>query len=157
MAVRPVPEGYSTVTPYLIVSGAAAAIDYYKKAFGATELMRFGTPDGKVAHAEIQIGGSRMMLADENPEQGYRSPRSLGGSGTGIMLYLDDVDAVFTRAIESGARVHQPVQDQFYGDRSGTLIDPFGHMWTVATHVEDVSEEEMERRMRAMAGAQTAS
>ena len=150
MSVRPVPEGYSTVTPYLIVTGAAEAIDYYTKVFGATELMRFPGPDGKVGHAEIKIGTSIVMLADEAPDKGYRSPQSLGGSGTGIMLYVEDVDSVFDRAIAAGGKPQQAVTDQFYGDRSGSLIDPFGHMWTVATHVEDVAPEEMQRRMEAM-------
>ena len=150
MSVRPVPEGYSTVTPYLIVTGAAEAIDYYTKVFGATELMRFPGPDGKVGHAEIKIGTSIVMLADEAPDKGYRSPQSLGGSGTGIMLYVEDVDGVFDRAIAAGGKAQQAVTDQFYGDRSGSLIDPFGHMWTVATHVEDVAPEEMQRRMEAM-------
>jgi PhnB protein len=149
MAVRSVPEGYSSVTPYLIVTGAADAIDFYKRVFDANELMRFVGPDGTVAHAELQIGDSRIMLSDEHLPMGFRSPRSWGGSGTGIMLYVDDVDRVFARAIDAGATTQQEVKDQFYGDRSGTLIDPFGHMWTVATHVEDVSEEEMQRRMEA--------
>lgn len=155
MAVRPVPEGYSTVTPYLIVSGAANAIEFYKKVFGATELMRFPQPDGKIGHAEIRIGSSIVMLADEAPDIGYRSPQSLGGSGTGIMLYVENVDSVFERAIEAGAKTHQAVKDQFYGDRSGSLIDPFGHLWTVSTHVEDVAPEEMQRRMAAFSGSQT--
>ena len=149
MAVRPIPEGYSSVTPYLIVSGAARALDYYKSVFDATELMRFEGPDGKIAHAEMQIGNSKMMLADEAPEMGYRSPQSLGGSASGMMLYVEDVDSVFERAVTAGAKAHQPVKDQFYGDRSGTLIDPFGHMWTISTHVEDVTPEEMQRRMEA--------
>ena len=149
MPVRPVPEGYSTVTPYLIVSGAAAAIDFYTRVFGAQELMRFGGPDGKVGHAELQIGSSRIMLADEHPEAGYRGPQA-GGAGIGLMLYVEDVDVVFKRAIDAGATVHQEIKNQFYGDRSGSLIDPFGHWWNVATHVEDVSPEEMERRMKAM-------
>jgi PhnB protein len=157
MPVRHIPDGYSSVTPYLIVKGASDAIEFYKKAFGATELMRFAAPDGKIAHAEIQIGNARVMLADEHPERGYRSPQSLGGSGTGIMLYLEDVDRVFGRALEGGARAHEPVKDQFYGDRSGTLIDPFGHWWTIATHVEDVSPQEMQRRAEAAMGAHTAS
>jgi len=150
MAVRAVPEGYSSVTPYLIVTGAADAIDYYTKVFGATELMRFPGPDGKIVHAEIKIGTSIVMLADEAPDRGYRSPQSLGGSGTGIMLYVEDVDSVFARALAAGGKTQQAVTDQFYGDRSGSLIDPFGHMWTVATHVEDVAPEEMQRRMEAM-------
>ena len=151
MPASHVPEGYATATPYLIVKGASAAIDFYRNAFGATEVMRFPTPDGKIAHAEIQIGNSRIMLADEHPERGYRSPQSLGGSGSGIMLYVEAVDQVFDRAVKAGAKSLEPVKDQFYGDRSGTLSDPFGHWWTVATHVEDVSEQEMQRRMQAMA------
>ena len=155
MKVRPIPEGYGSVTPYLIVSGAARAIDYYKEAFGATELMRFGGPDDKIMHAELQIGDSRIMLADEHPERGHRSPQSLGGSGTGLMLYVDDVDLVFMRAIEAGGNVQQAVKDQFYGDRSGSLSDPFGHVWTIATHVEDVEPEEMQRRAEAAASQVT--
>jgi PhnB protein len=154
MKVRTVPEGYSSVTPYLIVSRGADAIDFYKRVFGGKELMRFGGPDGKVAHAELQIGDSRIMLSDEHPEMGFRSPQSIGGSGTGIMLYVDDVDSVFKRALDAGAKTHQEVKDQFYGDRSGTLIDPFGHLWTIATHIEDVSPEEMQHRMEASMGAQ---
>lgn len=150
MAAQHVPEGYATVTPYLIVKGASDAIDFYVRAFGASEIMRFSGPDGKVAHAELQIGNSRVMLADEHPDRGYRSPQSLGGSGSGIMLYLEDVDRVFTRAVNAGAKVLEPVKDQFYGDRSGTLADPFGHWWTISTHVEDVPQEEMERRAQAM-------
>ncbi len=139
----------STITPHLIVAGAAKAIEFYKKAFGATELMRLPQPDGKIGHAELQIGGAKIMLADEVLDMGFWSPRSLGGSSTGIVLYVDDVDGAFKRAVEAGARTQQPVQDQFYGDRSGTLIDPFGHMWTIATHVEDVSPAEMRDRMYA--------
>jgi PhnB protein len=153
MAVRPIPEGYSSVTPYLIVSSAARAIDYYKLAFGATELMRFEGPGGTIAHAELQIGNARIMLGDESPQMGHKSPESLGGSGTGLMLYVEDVDTVFTRAVDAGAEVTRPLQNQFYGDRSGNLTDPFGHTWTIATHVEDVSEEEMRRRMAASVGA----
>ncbi len=149
MAVRPVPEGYSTATPYLIVTGASEAIEFYKRVFGATELMRFAGPDGKIGHAELQIGDSKLMLADEHPERGFRSPRTLNGSGIGIMLYVEDVDRVFNLAIEAGAKAQQPLENQFYGDRSGTIVDPFGHWWTVATHVEDVSPEEMQRRMAA--------
>ena len=154
MAVRPIPEGYSAVTPYLIVKGAAKALDYYSRAFGAKELMRFATPDGRVAHAEMQIGDSRIMLGDEMPEHGHRSPLSIGGSGTGIMLYVDRVDDVFARAIAAGATAQQPVKNQFYGDRSGTLTDPFGHVWTISTHVEDVPAEELQRRMEAASAAQ---
>jgi PhnB protein len=150
MAVRPIPEGYSSVTPYLIIRDAARAIDYYKMAFDAQELFRFGGPDGKIAHAEIQIGDSRIMLADESPEMGHKSPQTLGGSPVGVMLYVENADDTFERAISGGATASRPVQNQFYGDRSGNLVDPFGHMWTIATHVEDVSEEEMQRRMEAM-------
>ena len=153
MPVRPVPEGYSSVTPYLIVADAAKAIDFYARAFGARELMRFGDPDGKIMHAELQIGDSRIMLADEAPQMGYRGPLALGGSATSIMLYVPDVDRVFNRAIESGAKTQQALKDQFYGDRSGTVIDPFGHVWTIATHVEDVSPEEMQRLMEAQTTA----
>ena len=157
MPVRPVPEGYSTVTPYLIVADAAAAIDFYTRAFGAQELMRFGDPDGKIMHAELQIGDSRIMLADEAPQMGYRGPLALGGSAISIMLYVPDVDRVFNRAIEAGASTQQALKDQFYGDRSGTVIDPFGHVWTIATHVEDVSEEEMRRRMESSTPAHASS
>ena len=149
MAVKPIPEGYHSVTPYLIIGGAAKAIEYYKKAFGATELMRFPTPDGKVGHAELKIGDSPIMLADEYPEMGYKGPPALGGSPVSIMLYVEDVDSIFKRAVAAGATVKEAVQDKFYGDRGGTLIDPFGHIWHIATHKEDVSLEEMERRARA--------
>jgi PhnB protein len=137
----------STITPHLIVAGAANAIEFYKKAFGATELMRLAQSDGKIGHAEIQIGGAKIMLADEVLDMGFWSPRSLGGSSTGIVLYVDDVDGMFRRAIEAGARSQQPVKNQLYGDRAGTLTDPFGHMWTIAKHVEDVSPAEMQHRM----------
>jgi len=146
MAVKPIPEGYHSVTPYLIIKGAAEAIEFYKKAFGATELMRMPTPQGTIAHAEIKIGDSPVMLADEYPEMGYRSPASLGGSGLSLMLYIENCDEVFKRALAAGAKELQPLQDQFYGDRSGTLQDPFGHVWTIATHVEDVPPDELERR-----------
>jgi len=147
--VKPVPEGYHTVTPYLIIDGAAAAIEFYTKTFGAQELFRMPEPSGKIGHAELMIGDSHIMLADEFPDMGYRSPRSLGGSPVNIMLYLENVDAVVERAVAAGAKVQRPVQDQFYGDRSGQLEDPFGHIWTVATHVEDVPPDEMEKRATA--------
>lgn len=150
MSVRKIPEGYATVTPYLIVRGGDRAIDYYQRAFGATELFRMPGPDGTVAHAEIRIGDSRLMLADELPQQGYKSPQTLGGSASGMMLYVEDVDATMARAVSAGGTIHEPVSNKFYGDRSGSITDPFGHMWTIATHVEDVSEEEMQRRMEAM-------
>ena len=148
MAVRPVPEGYHSATPYLICKGAAA-IDYYTKVFGATELMRHPGPDGSVGHAEIKIGDSVIMLADEFPELKFVSPKTIGGTAVGMMLYVADVDAVFKRALAAGGTQHQPLEDKFYGDRSGSLIDPFGHMWTVSTHTEDVAPEEMERRAAA--------
>jgi PhnB protein len=147
--VKPIPDGYHTVTPYLIIRGAAAAIDFYKKAFGAEELFRFPTPDGKVGHAELKIGDSPIMLADESPAMGYKGPQTLGGSPTSIMLYVENVDSVFDRAIKAGGVVKEALQDKFYGDRSGTLTDPFGHVWHVATHKEDVSMEEMERRLKS--------
>ncbi len=149
MAVKPIPEGYHSVTPYLIVKDASKAIEYYKKAFGATEIMRFPGPNNTVAHAEIQIGDSRIMLADEGQNE-YRSPQQLGGTPVSLMIYVNDVDKVFNQAVSAGAKQSRAVQDQFYGDRSGNLIDPFGHVWTVATHKEDVSEQEMQRRMQAL-------
>jgi PhnB protein len=150
MAVKPIPEGYHSVTPYLVVKGAARAIDFYKKAFGATEVMRFPGPNDTVMHAEIQIGDSRIMLADEGVQGEYRSPQAIGGSPVSLMIYVNDVDKVFNQAVSAGAKTTRAVQDQFYGDRSGNLIDPFGHVWTVATHKEDVSAQEMQRRMQAL-------
>ena len=150
--VNPIPEGYHSVTPYLSIKGAAAAIDYYKKVFGATELFRMPGPDGKIGHAEIKIGNSPIMLADEYPEMEFVSPQTLGGSPVGLMIYVDDVDTMFKNAISGGGKEIKPLQDQFYGDRSGTLRDPFGHVWTVATHVEDIAPEEMERRAKAAHG-----
>lgn len=150
--VKPIPEGYHSVTPYLIIKGAAAAIDYYKNVFGATELFRMAGPDGKVGHAEIKIGDSPIMLADEHPELGHVGPQTLGGSSVGIMIYVEDVDTMFNAAIAAGGQQIKPLENQFYGDRSGTLKDPFGHMWTVATHVEDVAPEEMEKRAAAAHG-----
>ncbi len=149
MPVQPVPDGYHTVTPYLIVEGATRAIEYYGKAFGASELLRMPDPHGRIAHAEIRIGDSVVMLADAHPEMGHRGPRALGGTSVSILLYLANVDAVFERAIRAGGKSLRPVADQFYGDRMGTLEDPFGHVWTIGTHIEDVSPEEMKRRMAA--------
>jgi len=150
--VKAIPEGYRSVTPYLIVSGAAKAIEFYKNVFGASEIMRMAAPSGKVGHAEIKIGDSAIMLADEHPEMGARSPQSIGGSPVSLMLYIEDVDAVFARALGAGAKQLRPVEDKFYGDRSGTLSDPFGHTWTVGTHKEDVPPEEMKRRAAAAFG-----
>ena len=153
--VQAIPKGYERVTAYLIISGAARALDYYNKAFGATELMRFPGEGGGIGHAEIRIGDGVVMLADEAPDMGYRSPDSLGGTPVSMMFYVPDVDAVFAKAIAAGGKVKQAVKDQFYGDRSGTLTDPFGHVWTIATHTEDVSPEEMQKRMAAlMSGGQ---
>jgi PhnB protein len=150
VAVKPIPDGYHSVTPYLIVKGAARAIEFYKTAFGAAEVMRLAQPDGRVGHAEIEIGNSRLMLADEFPEMGVHAPHSGGRMPMSLLLYVDDVDAVAARALEAGATVIRPVRDQFYGDRSGTFSDPFGHVWTIATHTEDVSHEEVTRRFDEM-------
>jgi len=150
MPVKPIPDGYSTATPYLIIKGAAQALDFYKTAFGAKELFRMADPSGKIGHAEIRIGDSIIMLADEHPEMGALGPQTLGGSAVGILLYVEGVDAMFNKAVAAGGTVERPVKDQFYGDRSGTLKDPFGHKWTVATHVEDVAPDEMQRRIEAM-------
>ncbi|TMG96143.1 MAG: VOC family protein [Betaproteobacteria bacterium] len=147
MMVEPIPVGYHNITPYLIVRNAAAAIDFYKKAFNAVELMRFPGPGGKIMHAEVKIGDSPVMLADEMPEEGHVGPQTLGGVGVSMMLYVEDVDTRFAQAIAAGATIKRPVQDQFYGDRNGTLIDPFGHVWSIGTHKEDVPMEEMQRRM----------
>ena len=145
--VKPIPDGNHTVTPYLIVDGAARAIDYYEKAFLAKTIARLPGPGGKVMHAEVQIGNSRVMLADEAPEMGAKSPKSYGGSPVTIGLYVPDVDAVVTRALKAGGTLKRPVENQFYGDRAGSVTDPFGHVWHVSTHVEDVPHEEMQRRM----------
>jgi PhnB protein len=149
MSVSHTPKGYHTATPYLVIKGAAAAIDFYKKVFSATEVMRMPGPGGMVMHAEIKIGDSIIMLADEFPDMGFRGPQSIGGSPVGINLYFPDVDARFAAAIKNGAIEKRPVQNQFYGDRSATIVDPFGHIWTISTHVEDVAPEEMNRRFEA--------
>jgi len=146
MAVKPIPEGYHSITPYLICSGAAKAIDFYKQAFGAVELFRMEMKPGHIGHAEMKIGDSIVMLADEFPEMNIKSPTTMGGSPVGILLYITDCDAVFKKAVDAGAKVDRPLQDQFYGDRSGTVIDPYGHKWTIATHKEDLSPEEMQKR-----------
>ena len=155
MAVKPIPEGYHTVTPYLIVKGAAEALAFYKKAFGAKELFRMDAPGGKVGHAEIMIGDSPIMLADENPQYLATSPQTLGGTPVGICLYVPNVDELTAQAIAAGATVLRPLQNQFYGDRSATVEDPFGHKWTIATHIEDVSPEQMKERMAAMQPCET--
>lgn len=150
MTVKPIPDGYHCVTPYLIVKGAADAIEFYKQAFDATEIMRLPGQEGKVAHAEIQIGDSRIMLADECPEMNALAPQAPGSSGVGICLYVENVDEMFAQATAAGAKVQRPLTDQFYGDRSATLEDPFGHVWTIATHIEDVPPDEINRRMEEM-------
>ena len=144
--VEPIPAGYPRVTPYLIVDGASAAIDFYCSVLGATERMRMAAPDGKVGHAELEIGNSVIMLADEHPEIGAVGPKTVGGSPVSLHLYVEDVDSVFQTAIDAGAEQTQPLEDKFYGDRSGGFKDPFGHQWHVASHVEDVPSEEMEKR-----------
>jgi PhnB protein len=149
MPTKAIPDGYHSVTPYLVMRDAARAIDFYKRALGATETFRFNTPDGKLGHAEIKVGDSVIMLADEMLDSGYRGPQTLGGTAVSLMVYVEDVDSQFKRAIDAGAKIKQPVKDQFYGDRSGTLEDPFGHVWTIATHIEDVSEEELAKRAAA--------
>ena len=149
--VKPIPEGYHSLTPYLIVDGAAEAIEYYKKAFGAIELFRMDH-EGKVGHAEMKIGDSPFMVADPFPQMGYRDPKGIGGTPVSLMLYVEDVDKIYKQAIEAGGTELKAVQDQFYGDRSGTLTDPYGHVWTVATHKEDVTQEEMDKRMAAAHG-----
>lgn len=149
MPVRNPPEGYVDVTPYLAVEDAAAAIDFYGRAFGAEEISRMAM-GGRIGHAEIRIGSARMMLSDEFPEMNIHGPKARGGPTASFMLYVDDADATFARTIAEGATVERPVTDQFYGDRAGTLIDPFGHRWTIATHIEDVSDDELKRRLAAM-------
>jgi PhnB protein len=153
-AVKPIPDGYHNVTPYLIVGDGAAAIAFYGNAFGAAERMRHTAPDGRIGHAELTIGDSMIMLADEFPERNARAPGALGGSRVGLHLFVEDVDAVVARAVSAGAAVTRAVADQFYGDRSGSVTDPFGHVWHVTTHIEDVSPDEIARRMAAMSKGQ---
>jgi PhnB protein len=150
--VQPIPEGYPRVTPYLIVDGGADAIDFYGKVLGAKERMRMGGPEGKIGHAELEVGDSVIMLADEHPEMSAVGPKTVGGTPVTIHVYVEDVDATFKRAIDAGAKELSEVEDKFYGDRSGQFEDPFGHKWSIATHVEEVSAEEMEKRMAAMSG-----
>ena len=150
MAVKPVPDGYRSVTPYLFVGDAAAAIEFYKKVFGASERMRMDWGGGKIGHAELEVGDSVIMLASEFPEMGVLSPKAVGGTPVSLLVYVENVDEVFARAIAEGAEEVRPVDNQFYGDRSGTFRDPGGHLWSVATHVEDVSSEELDRRTKEM-------
>jgi PhnB protein len=150
--VRPIPEGYSTATPYLTISGAAQALEFYTRAFGAEELLRMVSPDGRVGHAEIRIGDSRIMMSDEYPEMGGHGPAHFGGTPVAVLLYVEDVDAVVERAVAAGATLAQPVADHFYGDRMGTITDPFGHKWHIATHIEDVPPDELRRRAEEMFG-----
>ena len=149
MSVKPIPDGYHSVTPYLVIDGAGEAIEFYKQAFGATEVLRMPMGD-KVAHAEIRIGDSVVMLSDEWPDMNLLGPANRGGATASLMIYLADVDAAFDRALGAGAVQERPVEDQFWGDRMGTVVDPFGHRWTLATHVKDVSEQEMQSQMQAM-------
>ena len=143
---KPIPEGYPRLTPYLIVDGASAAIDFYGSVLGASERMRLPMPNGRIGHAELELGDSLLMLADENPDMDIRGPASLGGTTVSMHLYVENADAVFARALEAGAKALRPVEDRFYGDRSGQFEDPFGHRWDVSTHVEDVPPEEMSKR-----------
>ena len=150
--VKPIPDGYPRVTPYLHVDGASKAIDFYRTVFGAKERMRMAGPDGRIGHAELEIGNSMIMLADEHPEMNIRGPKSVGGTPVTVLVYVEDVDRAFERALKAGAKELRPVQNQFYGDRSGQFEDPFGHQWNVATHVEDVPPDEMAKRAAKMMG-----
>lgn len=150
--VKPIPDGYPQLTPYICVDGAAQAIEFYGKVFGAQERMRMPSPGGRIGHAELQIGEAVVMLSDEHPEMGVRGPKSVGGTATTLSLYVEDVDAVVAKAEAEGAKVLRPVENQFYGDRSGQIEDPFGHRWSIATHVEDVPPDEMQRRAAEMMG-----
>ncbi len=150
--VKPIPDNYPQVVPYLCVDGASAAIEFYRNVFGATERMRMSEPDGTIGHAELEIGTALIMLSDEYPDLGIRAPKTIGGTPVTISVYVEDVDDVFTRAIDAGATALRPVKDQFYGDRTGQFEDPFGHRWSVATHIEDVSPQEMAERAAAATG-----
>lgn len=149
--IKAIPDGYHSITPYLIIDGASEAIAFYKKAFGAVEMLRIPGPDNKVGHAEIVVGNSRIMLADENPDMKSTSPKTLKGSPVTLLLYTEDVDAVFAQALAAGAKMTSPLQNMFYGDRSASVEDPFGHHWHLSTHIEDVSEEELNKRMAQLA------
>ena len=157
MAVQPIPEGYNTVSPYLAVDDAEKAIEYYKKAFGAEETVRMNAPDGRIGHAELKIGDSHLMLSDPFPQSSTKPPTELGGTSVSIFMYVEDVDAVVQKAVDQGATVTMEVEDQFWGDRFGSITDPFGHNWSIATHIEDLTPEEIEERgkaaMAAMASA----
>ena len=153
MPVDPIPEGYHAVSAYLAVEDAERAIDYYTRAFGAREVVRMPGPDGKVAHAELEVGDSRIMLSDPFPQSSTTPPKQLGGTSASAFMYVEDVDAVVKRAVDAGATVTMEVADQFWGDRFGTITDPFGHVWSIATHIEDVSEEEMAERAKAGMGS----
>jgi PhnB protein len=148
--IKPIPEGFHSITPYLSIKGAAEALDFYKKALGAVEIMRMPGPDGKIGHAELKIGDSHIMLADEFPEMGGKSPKTLGGTAVGLMLYVPNVDEVVARAVREGAKIKKPVENMFYGDRSGAIEDPFGHSWYISTHIEDVPMDELKKRAAAM-------
>jgi len=157
MATQPIPEGYSTISPYLAVDDAAEAIAYYKKAFGAEETVRMEAPDGKIGHAELKIGDSHVMLSDPFPQASTTPPKELGGTSASIFMYVEDVDAVVQQAVGAGATVRMEVEDQFWGDRFGSITDPFGHIWSIATHVEDLTPEEIEERGKAAMAAMSAS
>lgn len=149
MAVKAIPDGYHSLTPYLVTKGAERAIQFYTKVFGAVETIRMPGPDGRIMHAEVKIGNSMLMLSDENPDRGQLSPQTIGGTGVSIMLYTESVDATFEKAVAAGARADQPPTDMFWGDRMANITDPFGHMWAIATHTKDVSPEEMEKAMQS--------
>ncbi|WP_027150736.1 VOC family protein [Methylobacter tundripaludum] len=150
MTIKPIPDGYHSITPYLMIKGASEAIEFYKRAFGATEIFRLSHPNGQIGHAEIKIGDSSVMLADPCEQGAFRTPQSLGGSSVALHVYVKDVDAQFAQAVSAGAKAVKPVFDQFYGDRTGTLQDPFGHIWFLATHKEDIAPEEISRRAEAL-------
>ena len=154
MAVNPIPEGYPQVIPYLSIQGAGKAIDFYSNVFGFEEIVRMGGPEDKIGHAEMKLGDSVIMLSDEMPDMGNKSPKTIGGSPVTVCLYVEDVDSIYKKAIDNGATEITPLDNQFYGDRSGQFEDPFGHRWNVSSHVEDVSPEEMEKRMAEMMGGQ---
>jgi len=152
MPTKKIPDGYNGVTPYLSINGAAKAIEYYKRAFSATELIRLAAPNGDIMHAEIEVGNSPVMLADSCEETGFRDPENLSGTSVALHLYVENVDDVFSQAVDAGAKVIKPVEDQFYGDRNGILEDPFGHFWFLSTHIEDLSAEEVAERAKDLFG-----